>query len=213
MPWQKGKSFSSEHRLKISLSSKGKKHAFHHHKPFSEETKKKMRIAAFKRIERIGYVFPPGLSHVCHSQTAETRAKISKTEKGRVFTLEWRDKISMARLKQILPQKDTTIEIKLQQALRERGTVFEKHYPIKGLPDIVLLEQKIAVFCDGCYWHGCPIHFPGRINIKNDAKVTADLVSKGWRVIRFWEHEINTNLEECVNKIEQELGPIALCYR
>jgi DNA mismatch endonuclease (patch repair protein) len=67
--------------------------------------------------------------------------------------------------------------------------------------DFVFRRAKVAVFVDGCYWHGCPTHctWPrhnaewwrqkiGR-NRRRDANTTARLRAKGWKVIRVWEHQ------------------------
>jgi DNA mismatch endonuclease, patch repair protein len=76
--------------------------------------------------------------------------------------------------------------------------------PVKGLRrqvDIVFLRVRVAVFVDGCFWHGCPAHgvLPRRnsffwqekidANRSRDYDTTARLVSCGWSVVRVWEHE------------------------
>jgi len=53
--------------------------------------------------------------------------------------------------------RDTGIEKALRSALWLRGHRFRVQYKIEGKPDIVFVKQKIAIFCDGCYWHGCPV--------------------------------------------------------
>lgn len=77
--------------------------------------------------------------------------------------------------------------------------------------DLVLPRERIAVFVDGCYWHGCPIH--GRTplrggaywlsvldhNMLRDIETTQLLQAAGWQVIRIWEHE---SLLEAADKIE-----------
>jgi DNA mismatch endonuclease (patch repair protein) len=69
-------------------------------------------------------------------------------------------------------------------------------------PDFVFRHEKVAVFVDGCFWHGCPEHFrrptgnrkfwDAKIarNIERDAMVTKALRKAGWRVLRLWEHEL-----------------------
>lgn len=83
-----------------------------------------------------------------------------------------------------------------------------------GKPDIVFLSKKIAVFVDGCFWHGCPLHgvrpktnvdfWANKIqgNISRDRDVTLDLESQGWIVLRFWEHEIKADVGEVSRQIE-----------
>ncbi len=107
-------------------------------------------------------------------------------------------KLREARLKQVFPDKDTYIEILMQEELAHRGVSFEKHIPICGvcLPDIVFPEEKIAIFCDGDYWHTLPDRK------LMDRRVNDTLSRDGWHVYRFWEHEINSNVKGCVDKIE-----------
>jgi len=89
--------------------------------------------------------------------------------------------------------------------LREaRLTGWRRHYPIEGKPDFVFPQKRIALFVDGCLWHGCPKHcripqtnrsyWINKIstNRKRDDRVRRQLRKKGWTVIRVWEHAINT---------------------
>lgn len=73
---------------------------------------------------------------------------------------------------------------------------------LPGKPDFVFSELKLAIFVDGCFWHGCPKHYrrPNssqeywdakvQRNMKRDAANRAALRSSGWRVLRLWEHEL-----------------------
>ena len=75
-------------------------------------------------------------------------------------------------------------------------------------PDFVFRLQRLAVFVDGCFWHGCPEHFrrpqtrqtfwDAKItrNQARDAAVTKALRRKGWRVLRLWEHELAVKREK-----------------
>lgn len=75
-------------------------------------------------------------------------------------------------------------------------------------PDFVFRREKLAVFVDGCFWHGCPEHFrrptgnrkfwDAKIarNIERDAVVTKALRKAGWRVLRLWEHELAKKREK-----------------
>ena len=113
--------------------------------------------------------------------------------------------------------QDTGIEKALRSALWLRGHRFRIQYNIEGKPDIVFTKQKIAIFCDGCYWHGCPKcrKIPEsnkefwlkkfEINKKRAVKVNKLLKEKGWIILRFWGHEIKQKLEEVVLKIESIL--------
>jgi DNA mismatch endonuclease Vsr len=82
---------------------------------------------------------------------------------------------------------------------------------IKGCPDFFFPKEKIAVFLDGCFWHGCQIcgHIPKKNNAfwdakiwrnkERDAKTAAVLRRHGIAVFRFWEHEIRESLDSCIS--------------
>ena len=114
--------------------------------------------------------------------------------------------------------KDTTIELALRKALWQRGIRYRKNYKgLIGKPDIVITKYRIAVFCDSDLWHGYDWeNRKARIksnqnywipkierNMKRDREVTAALVEQGWIVLRFWEHTIRKELEECVDDIQE----------
>jgi DNA mismatch endonuclease (patch repair protein) len=75
---------------------------------------------------------------------------------------------------------------------------------VKGKPDVVFFEQRVAVFVDGCFWHGCPIctgkkpeanseYWQTKVlkNIARDEQNCLELVKEKWRVVRIWEHEMS----------------------
>jgi len=102
-------------------------------------------------------------------------------------------------------RRDTAPEVALRRILYSKGMRFRVDYSvIRGLrrrADIVFTKAKIAVFVDGCFWHGCPTHgtFPKanatwwaeklRANRRRDADTTRRLSKEGWKVLRIWEHE------------------------
>lgn len=111
--------------------------------------------------------------------------------------------------------KDTSIEVALRSQLWCRGLRFRNHYKIIGKPDVVFVSARVAVFIDGCFWHRCPAHFSqpknndafwlkkiGR-NVDRDALVTAELKTMGWKVLRYWEHELKANLDRVAGNIEK----------
>ena len=109
--------------------------------------------------------------------------------------------------------KDTKPETQLRKALWKSGLRYRKVSKLLGRPDIVFSGKRLAVFVDGCFWHGCPEHgsvpesnseFWNRKitrNVDRDAEVNAALVDLGWKVIRVWEHEIKTELQSVVERI------------
>lgn len=97
--------------------------------------------------------------------------------------------------------KDT--EMALAQLLRTHHiTGWRRNQPVFGKPDFVFRNLKLAIFVDGCFWHGCPKHgtkpkgnaaFWRRKlagNKRRDALVSRTLRRAGWRVLRIWEHEL-----------------------
>ena len=122
-----------------------------------------------------------------------------------VFTKEKRSEI-MSKVK----SKDTAPELKYRKALWAAGLRYRIHYGPHRI-DIAFPRKRIAVFVDGCFWHGCPVH--GEIpesnreywapklnrNVQRDRETTAALESEGWTVIRIWEHDL-----------KKPEGPVAL---
>ena len=111
--------------------------------------------------------------------------------------------------------KDT--ELKLAAILRAAGiTGWRRYQPLPGRPDFIFPRARLAVFVDGCFWHGCPKHGrkPGsnrgywlpklRHNRERDTAVKLTLCSTGWTVIRLWEHDL-ANPVGCAARISRAL--------
>ena len=90
---------------------------------------------------------------------------------------------------------------------------------IRTRPDFVFPRERLAVFVDGCFWHGCPIHatwpknnaafWEAKIlgNRKRDRAVTRELKRRGWRVLRIWEHALARKHEaRTVGRLRRALG-------
>lgn len=107
-------------------------------------------------------------------------------------------------------------ELKLIKYLKEYGIKgWRRKYPLLGNPDFVILKVRLAIFVDGCFWHGCKEHcrLPATnrkywvekidSNIKRDKKINRDLEDKKWLVIRIWEHELKkSNYQKILEKIK-----------
>lgn len=122
-------------------------------------------------------------------------------------------KAALNRMKAAKP-RDTAPEKALRSALHKKGLRFRvDQKPIRELnrkADIVFRSTKVAVFVDGCFWHGCPIHgtqskanaefWRNKIkqNQLRDVDTNEKLEKAGWKVIRVWEHE---NPEKAAEKI------------
>ena len=123
---------------------------------------------------------------------------------------------------QHIKSKDSVIEKKLRKALWDRGYRYRKNCKdLPGKPDIVLTKHKIAIFCDGEFFHGKDweilkpqleksnnsVYWKKKIerNIERDEEVNKQLLFLGWTVIRFWGKEIKKNTEECIKVIEETI--------
>jgi len=108
------------------------------------------------------------------------------------------------RLRLVVPTKSTGIELLAQESMLKRRIGFLANVPIESIAqvDLRIIDFKIVVFCDGCYWHACPEcgfdqHIATR---KRDLRITEALQSKGWTVVRVWEHMFKSD-PDIVGKI------------
>lgn len=123
---------------------------------------------------------------------------------------------------QHIKAKDTTIEVILRKALWNKGYRYRKNCgSLPGKPDIALTKYKIAVFCDGEFFHGKDWevlkprlqkgnnseYWISKIsrNRQRDDEINKRLLFEGWTVIRFWGKDIKNNPEECVKVIEETI--------
>lgn len=114
--------------------------------------------------------------------------------------------------------RDTAIELAIRRALHRRGVRFRKTLKLPGKPDVAFPRARIAIFIDGCFWHRCPDHYQAPVrnadywqskvarNVARDQEADAALAALGWRVVRIWEHEIESSLAEVVERIESMLN-------
>jgi DNA mismatch endonuclease (patch repair protein) len=122
--------------------------------------------------------------------------------------------------------RETKPERKLRSLLFRSGLRFRKDYsPVPNervTVDILFPRQRICIFVDGCFWHGCPLHFEipkthsswwqEKIedNRQRDARQTRLLTALGWTVIRMWEHEIKEDsISAKVRKIKEFVQQMA----
>lgn len=118
-----------------------------------------------------------------------------------------------SRIMSAVKQKDSEIERKFRLALWAEGIRYRKHVRMFGTPDIVISTSRLLVFVDSCFWHGCRYHYScpksnaefwqSKIdrNRKRDIKVTRFYRRRGWRVVRFWEHQLASDFDACVAKV------------
>lgn len=133
------------------------------------------------------------------------------------------DKFSKEKRSQIMSSiknKNSKIEIILRKALWNKGYRYRINYlQLRGKPDIVFVKKKVAIFCDGEFWHGYDWEkkkyeiksnqkfWYDKIekNIIRDEDINISLRSQGWKIIRFWGKDIKKNLPSCVKIIEDAL--------
>lgn len=120
---------------------------------------------------------------------------------------------------QHIRSKNTKIELILRKALWHKGYRYRVAYKeLPGKPDIAITKYKIAVFCDGEFFHGKDWdelrrklessnnseYWIKKIqrNIDRDRQVDSELNGMGWIVLRFWGKDIKNNLDECVSCVD-----------
>lgn len=128
---------------------------------------------------------------------------------------------------QHIHSKNTSIEVALRKALWHKGYRYRKNYSgLPGSPDIVLMKYKIAIFCDGEFFHGKDWEvlklrlekgengefWVSKIsrNRERDDEINKKLLFMGWTVLRFWGAEIKKDTDECVKVIEETIFEIEL---
>lgn len=130
----------------------------------------------------------------------------------------------MARLR----RRDTTPELALRKELHHRGLRYRVQYPVptasRRTIDIAFTRLRLAVFLDGCFWHGCPDHGTRPTtnsewwrwkldrNRARDVDTTALLEEAGWTVLRIWEHvptpEAAARVARAVTRIRGRSRPV-----
>lgn len=135
-----------------------------------------------------------------HSE--ESRQAISKSLSGRPahnkgisHKKETKDKIRLFHLNNPNRKfKETGIEKKMEGLLKVLGVEYQKQVSLCNIAivDFYIPSKILVIQCDGCFWHGCPEHNKGwKTSRERDEKQDKVLVANGFKVIRFWEHEIN----------------------
>jgi DNA mismatch endonuclease (patch repair protein) len=122
-------------------------------------------------------------------------------------------RLAMSRIK----SSNTSIEVALRKALWHEGIRYRKNLKtLPGKPDIAITKYKIAVFCDGEFWHGKnwdtkknsiktnSAYWVSKIerNMDRDNSTDSQLSRLGWTVIHFWGKDIEKHLNDCVAEIK-----------
>jgi len=116
--------------------------------------------------------------------------------------------------------KDTKIEVAFRNALWHSGIRYRKNYKgLPGKPDIAITKHKIAIFCDGEFWHGKDWNIVREKlktrrefwiqkierNIERDTGNERQLTALGWTILRFWGKDIEKNLDLCVAEVKEAI--------
>jgi DNA mismatch endonuclease, patch repair protein len=103
----------------------------------------------------------------------------------------------------------------LLRAAKLKG--WRRHANIPGRPDFIFPKQRLAIFVDGCFWHGCAKHcrmpasnkkyWDAKIerNMRRDRATRILLRQKGWQVLRVWEHELKSRPASVLARIQKKL--------
>ncbi|WP_206106435.1 very short patch repair endonuclease [Rhizobium leguminosarum] len=116
---------------------------------------------------------------------------------------------------------DTQAETLVRKALFAAGVRYRKHWPVPGRRrrtiDIAMPGKKLAIFIDGCFWHGCEVHKTTprsneawwRVKLDEnklrDNETTELLIGQGWKVLRFWEHDAASEVAAAVIRSVSEM--------
>lgn len=115
---------------------------------------------------------------------------------------------------------NTKIELRLRKALWHSGIRYRINYAaLPGKPDIAITKYKVAIFCDGEFWHGKDWQdkkdkiFSNREywipkierNMRRDAETDKQLASQGWQVLRFWGKDIEKHIDSCIQEVQDAI--------
>jgi DNA (cytosine-5)-methyltransferase 1 len=174
------------------------------------------------QMRHVGNAVPPLLARALRDQIAADLLTIAATgTRRRARQKEHPQQISEARSRTMraVQGRNTATERKLRTALWAAGLRgYRLHgQNVPGTPDIVFSVERLAVFVDGCFWHGCPKCYRApksrqeywsmkvRRNRDRDARVNAACKAAGWRVLRIWEHELTKSPQRSVDRVRAKL--------
>ena len=112
--------------------------------------------------------------------------------------------------------KNTSIDLAMRQLLTDAGARFVMYPKMDGNPDFAIPSRRVAIFCDGDFWHGYNYrngkkptrgYWRDKIegNMRRDRRISQRLRYHGWSVLRFWEHDLKKRSELCAKKIKKKL--------
>lgn len=114
--------------------------------------------------------------------------------------------------------RNTAPDLALRSALHRLGLRYVLGAKLPGSPDIAFVRQRVAIFVDGCFWHGCPSHYSRpaanaafwraklKRNRQRDRSVDRQLLDLGWRPMRVWEHQVTRDLDVTALQIKYAIS-------
>jgi DNA mismatch endonuclease, patch repair protein len=123
-------------------------------------------------------------------------------------------------MSQIRGRGNKATEVALMKLLRQHAiTGWRRHQNVLGKPDFLFKQNRLVLFVDGCFWHGCPRCYrrpksnrkfwDSKIarNRERDRRVNRELRRLGWSVMRIWEHDLAKRADACIRKIQAAANP------
>jgi len=148
------------------------------------------------------------LPYGCKSVTSKKRECIHQTVPDKTMADIWSKRKRSKVMSLIRSKGNKATELRLIEVFKNHElTGWRRNQKLPGKPDFVFRKERLCVFVDGCFWHGCPkCYRPPQSNRKfwsekiarnraRDGKVVRELRSKGWHVFRLWEHDLSRKNE------------------
>jgi len=212
VPWNTGLHLSESHKQKLKLAGIGRhpseetKCKLHEAqlgnknnlgKRRSVETKQKMRDAWSEEMRCLARDRFKGIP-----RTEEVRRKISEGNKGKTVSLESIERMKLTKMNSPVkfPFTNTSIELAIQDSLSDSNIPYTTNPCLIGRPDL-FIRPNICIFADGDYWHG-PLHPEKQAR---DKVTNSTLQSQGYVVLRFWEHDIKLDPDNCARCVQEIL--------
>ena len=132
-----------------------------------------------------------------------------------IFTKAKRSEV----MSRVRSRGNRSTELRLIAIFRSHGiSGWRRNRPVFGRPDFVFPVERVAVFVDGCFWHGCPRHYTAPAghaafwrkklvaNRTRDRLVTRTLTRAGWKVLRIWEHALTGDGRRVAERVSKVLA-------
>lgn len=199
---------TAEKRAKLSEKQLGVNNSMYNKTPWNKNLPIKLNNALEEWRRKGGKPWNKGMTGIHLSPKTEfkkgnrysPRTEFKKGEtpwiKGKHHTEDIKALLREKRMKQKIPTKNTSIEIKLYQILNELGVKYKTHQPVIGItqPD-AFIEPNICIYVDGDYWHSL-----SEVR-ERDKKINKQLLKKGFTVLRFSESRVNNDIDGVIKDI------------